>query len=288
MFSALKEARMAIKHKDYETAGLLLDGKLRPFLDDDSGAEDLAYALKIVINTVYGLTSARFPNAFRDNRNKDNIVAKRGALFMVDLKNAVQEEGFTVAHIKTDSIKVPNATPEIIDFITNFGDKYGYIFEHEADYERFCLVNDAVYVARKEGKWVAVGAQFQHPYVFKTLFTHEELVFADFCETKNVTKGTMYIDRVGTDDPSEMQHVGRTNSFVPVRHDGGILWRVDNDKKYHVSGTKGYMWIDREMAQNLHDLGELHVDMEYFETLARKAVEAIEEFIPFDEFVGDN
>ena len=44
---------------------------------------------------------------FRDNRNKDNIVAKRGALFMIDLKTCVQDRGFTVAHIKTDSIKDP-------------------------------------------------------------------------------------------------------------------------------------------------------------------------------------
>jgi hypothetical protein len=37
---------------------------------------------------VYGLTSAHFPNMFKDNRNVDNIVAKRGALFMIDLKHA--------------------------------------------------------------------------------------------------------------------------------------------------------------------------------------------------------
>ena len=45
-----------------------------------------ANALKI--NSVYGLTSASFNNAFRDPRNKDNIVAKRGALFMINLKHA--------------------------------------------------------------------------------------------------------------------------------------------------------------------------------------------------------
>ena len=61
---------------------------------DEAAAEALAYALKIVINIVYGLTSARFDNPFRDNRNKDNIVAKRGALFMIDLKHAVQDKGY--------------------------------------------------------------------------------------------------------------------------------------------------------------------------------------------------
>ena len=51
---------------------------------------------------------------------------------MIDLKNEVQKRGFTVAHVKTDSIKIPNATPEIIDFVMEFGAAYGYTFEHEA------------------------------------------------------------------------------------------------------------------------------------------------------------
>ena len=64
---------------------------------------------------------------------------------MIDLKEEVEKRGFTVAHIKTDSIKIPNATDEIIQFVMDFGKKYGYTFEHEATYERMCLMNDAVY-----------------------------------------------------------------------------------------------------------------------------------------------
>ncbi len=294
-FSELKEARMAIKHKDYERARSLLDGKLQKFLGDDSNdAEDLSYALKIVINIVYGLTSARFPNAFKDNRNKDNIVAKRGALFMIDLKHEVQAQGFTVAHIKTDSIKIPNATEEIIDFVIKFGEKYGYDFEHEGTYDWFCLINDAVYISRQVDtvgaheygaggwKWNAVGAQFQHPYVFKTLFTHEPLTFDDFCETKNVTQGTMYLNFAGTEDAKDMVHVGRTNSFVPVT-DGGTLWRIKDENKYAVTGTKGKLWITRDVATNRKDNNELHIDMSYFDELKQKAIDAITQF---DEVTG--
>lgn len=287
-FSALKEARMAIKHKDYDKARTLLDGKLDKFLGDDQDADDLAYALKIVINIVYGLTSARFPNAFRDNRNKDNIVAKRGALFMIDLKHAVQDKGFTVAHIKTDSIKIPNATQEIVDFVIEFGKKYGYDFEHEVTYDKFCLVNDAVYIAVVGDKWTAVGAQFQHPYIFKNLFTHEELEFNDFCETKNVTQGTMYLDFSGTGNLDEMVHIGRTNSFVPVL-DGGDLWRVKDGQMYAVSGSKGYRWITRDMATNRKEKDELKIDMTYFEDLKQKAVDTIMKFGEYDDvkyFIG--
>ena len=208
-FSDLKQGRIYIKHHDWEKAKTILDGALAPFIEAiENGtasftAEDLSAALKTVINSVYGLTSASFDNPFRDPRNKDNIVAKRGALFMIDLKHECQDRGWTVVHIKTDSIKLANVTPEMEEFVIEFGKKYGYSFEHEATYDRMCIVNDAVYIAKYSddekinGKhvrqWTATGTQFQIPYVFKTLFSHEPIRFSDLCETKSVTTA-LYLD----------------------------------------------------------------------------------------------
>ncbi len=252
----------------------------------NAGEDDLSYALKLIINSVYGYTSARFPNMFRDNRNKDNIVAKRGALFMIDLKHAVQEKGFSVVHIKTDSIKIPGASIDLINFICDFGKDYGYTFEEEDVYEKFCLVNDAVYIARSNSGWTAVGAQFQHPYVFKELFSHDPIEFDDLCEIKNVTKGRMYLDKIGSEKIEDMKHVGRTGSFMPVTYDGGTLWRVQDDKLYHVAGTKGYSWIDRELAEYRKGIDELFTDMSYFERLKNDAIETIEKFVEFERFVS--
>jgi Family of unknown function (DUF5906) len=288
-YSDLVDTRIAIKNRDYDRARGLLDGKIDKYLvnaeDNPVAADALSYALKIVINIVYGLTSARFDNMFRDNRNKDNIVAKRGALFMIDLKHAVQAEGFTVAHIKTDSIKIPNATPELIRFICEIGEEYGYIFEHETTYDQFVLINDAVYIARSGDSYNAVGAQFQHPYVFKTLFSQEPIVFDDLCETKNVTQGRMYLDMTGADDIKDMRHVGRTGSFMPVRYDGGKLWRVKDGKKYHVTGTKDYYWVEREVAKYRETIDELHTDMDYFEKLIDDAIKSIQQFVPYEELI---
>lgn len=213
MLKELIDARVAIKHEDWDSVSKMLDGRLIPYVEKVLAGEitsnDLALALKTAINSVYGLSSAKFPNAFKDPRNQDNLVAKRGALFMIDLKHAVQEQGFTVAHIKTDSIKIPNATPSIIQFVMDFGKKYGYNFEHEATYSKMCLVNKAVYIAKyKDGKphryklstgevvetpWTATGTQFQQPYVFKELFAKAPIKFDDLCETKNV-KTALYLD----------------------------------------------------------------------------------------------
>jgi hypothetical protein len=282
-FTALMDARLAIKRRDYNTARRLLDGKLEPYLGSDEDAEALAYALKIIINIVYGLTSASFENQFRDVRNKDNIVAKRGALFMIDLKNEVQARGYQVIHIKTDSIKIPDADPSIIEFVKKFGETAGYTFEHEATYSKFCLVNDAVYIAKTPlGQWKAVGAQFQHPYVFKTLFSHDQIVFADYCETRSVTGGAaLYLDF--GDDP---QFIGRAGSFVPVLEGtgGGKLLRGKDGVFHSAAGAKGYLWKEAITVQELGLEGD--IDQSYFRKLVDAAAKAVSGFGDLEWFTS--
>ena len=284
-FKDLLDARIAIKRGKYDDARKMLDGKLKPYLEDEKDAKALSYALKIVINIVYGLTSAKFDNPFRDTRNRDNIVAKRGALFMIDLKHFVQEKGFDAAHIKTDSIKIPNATPTIIKEVEEFGAKYGYEFEHETTYDRMALVNDAVYIARKGNDWEAVGAQFQHPYVFKKLFTKEDITFDDMVETKQVVQGAIYLDfdctpKSADTNVKDMHFIGRIGRFVPVHkgNNGGVLWRVKDDKAYAVTGTKGFEWVEAHIAEGLPPGA---IDDSYFDGLAEKAQDAIEFYGPF-------
>lgn len=256
-FNEILQARIAIKHKEFDKAKKMLNGALAKYLTDEAAAADLAQALKIAINSVYGLTSASFDHPFRDNRNKDNIVAKRGALFMVNLKHEVQRRGFTVAHIKTDSIKIPDATPEIIQFVMDYGKQYGYNFEHEATYDRMCLVNDAVYIAKyKDGKhageWTATGTQFQVPYVFKKLFSKEPIEFEDMCETKSVTSA-LYLDmNEGLPDVSELEK--ELERIVKRAKEFGVTMDL--------SGNSGDAELDplvKEIAKghNYHFIGEV-------------------------------
>ena len=291
-FEDLVKARLAIKHGDHAKAREMLDGKLSKYVDDpDISDKKLAYALKIIINSVYGWTSARFDCEFKHPRNLDNIVAKRGALFMINLKHEVQDRGFTVAHIKTDSIKIPDATPEIISFVMEYGKKYGYTFEHEDTYEKLCLVNQAVYICKsKEHKcWEPTGAQFAVPYVFKSLFSGEEFEFSDFCETKTVTKGDIYLDmnEDNGEDEHDLKFVGRAGLFTPIKEGcgGGILYRVDEDKLYAVTGTKGYRWLESEMVQLLGK--EDDIDVSYYENLCDEAIKSIEEYVSYDKLVED-
>lgn len=289
-FKDLLDARLAIKHGDHDKARTLLDGKLAKYVDDpDISDKKLSYALKIIINSVYGWTCARFDCEFRHPKNIDNIVAKRGALFMINLKKEVQKRGFTVVHIKTDSIKIANATQEIIDFVSDYGKQYGYTFEHEDTYDKMCLVNQAVYIckSRNHGEWEATGAQFAVPYVFKTLFSGEDLIFRDFCETKTVTVGDIYLDMDEglEEEEHDLRYVGRAGLFTPILpgHGGGTLYRVADEKLYAVTGTKGYRWLESETVR---DAGkEDDVDLSYYDALCDAAVASIENYVPYEKLV---
>ena len=310
-YADLVEARTAIKHKDFETAKKMLDGKLAPFLTDEQQAKDLSKALKLAQNSVYGLTSAKFKNPFRDPRNVNNIVACRGALFLVTLKNEIQSRGFTVIHCKTDSIKVVNPTEELSNFIMDYGKQYGYNFEIEHIFERICLVNNAVYVAKlaeddpeAPGQWTATGTQFQVPYVFKKLFSKEPIEFEDLCETKEVKNSAIYLDM--NEDLPEGEHdyhfIGRVGSFCPIKPGcgGADLVRTSTAKdgtvKYDsVTGTKGYRWLEAETVRLLGK--EKDIDRSYYDEMVNAAIygkgngkdrkPGISDFGDFERFVAE-
>nr|DAR13562.1 MAG TPA: DNA polymerase [Caudoviricetes sp.] len=288
-YSELKRARILIKHKELDEARKILNGALAPYLDDESNLDALAYALKIALNSTYGLTAAKFDNPLRDPRNVDNIVAKRGALFMVDLKHFVQEKGYTVAHIKTDSIKIPNADDRIISEVFEFGRRYGYIFEHEATYDRILLANDAVYIAHDKDGWHATGKQFQEPLVFKTIFSGDPLDLEDVAQTRSVTT-RMFLE-FGEDD---RKFVGRVGSFLPVvpgTPGAGRLvrenHRTDNEGNElisygDVSGCKGYRWLDYEDVQG--DWRDVYDDR-YGRQLVDAAMDQIRKWTDVDAFL---
>lgn len=299
-FSDLKRARILVKHHDFAGARKALDGRLAPYLENESNeeADALAYALKIVINIVYGMTSAKFSNPFKDPRNVDNIVAKRGALFMIDLKHAVQEKGFTVVHIKTDSIKIADATPEIIQFVNEFGEKYGYKFDHEATYSKMCLVNKSTYIAKyadgpHEGQWTATGAQFKEPFVFKTLFSKEPIVFDDLCVVKN-TKTAFYIRRGGDNGKGDLVFVGKAGQFTPVKKGSGLgegdLLQENSKYKDEASRFKAatdsqnFAWVESETIRGT-ELEE-HVDYEFFRKKVDAAVADIGQYGDFEWFIS--
>ena len=313
-FTDILDARIAIKHKDFDTAKTMLNGRLAKYLDDPSTAKDLAQALKIAINSVYGLTASNFDTPFRDIRNKNNIVALRGALFMRTLQDEVESRGYKIVAIKTDSIKIADSDNDIVDFCINFAKKYGYTFEHEATYDRMCQINDADYIAKyKEpswcidtygyipgdnekhsGEWTATGKQFQIPYVFKTLFSKEPIEFKDMCETKEV-KTALYLDT--NENLPEGEHnyhfIGKVGNFCPIKPGcgGGELLREGTDKEGNVkyssaTGAKGYRWLESEMVQMLGK--EKDIDLSYYNKLVDDAKDTISEYGDFEWFVSDD
>lgn len=295
----LMDARIFIKHGDYEDAKKLFNGALAPYLTDEKAAKNLSKALKTALNSAYGLTSASFQNAMKDSRNINNIVALRGALVMKQLQDTVESMGFTVIHIKTDSIKIANPTDELLDYIDNYGKEYGYTYEVEHTWEKICLVNKAVFIGRHDtddpdyisnpdksnkdfpNRWEAVGTQFQIPYVFKSLFSHEKIDFYDMCETINVMSGSLHLIYKGKVERDIF--VGRVGLFCPMKvHGGQLIVRRDDGRVAAPAGTKDYIWMETETVQdrNLED----DINLDYYKSKCDEAIETISQFGDFNTF----
>lgn len=299
----LMNARIYIKHKEYSKAKKLFHGALAPYLNNEKEAKALSKALKLALNSAYGLTSASFSNPFKDPRNINNIVALRGALVMKTLQDEVEARGFTVVHIKTDSIKIADPTNDILEFIDEFGKRYGYEYEVEHTWCKLCLVNSAVFIGRHDlddpdfvsdpegsekdypDRWDAVGTQFQVPYVFKSLFSHQEIDFKDVCQTISVKEGTLHLISKG-EDGSEVDHfVGRVGRFCPMKEHGAELYRIKDGKRYAAAGTKGYLWAESNDVKERHL--EEFIDHSYYRRLCDEAVDTISQFGDFDIYVKE-
>jgi hypothetical protein len=209
-----------------------------------------------------------------------------------------------------------------------------------------CLVNDAVYIAKykdadecnsmygyipgdnkkKGGKWTATGAQFQIPYVFKKLFSREEITFNDMCETKSVSS-SLYLDlNEELPDVSEYEKefqkaesdykkgllsdisfetlcqelnlsiekghsyhfIGKVGQFCPIKVGcgGGLLMREKNGKYYAATGSKGYRWLESEIVRELNK--EDDIDRSYYDHLVDEAVDTISKYGDFEWFVSDD
>jgi hypothetical protein len=81
-----------------------------------------------------------------------------------------------------------------------------------------------------------------------------------------------------------LKFIGKTGLFVPVMEgqNGGVLYRVQDDKHYAVSGTKGYLWMEADMAL----ARGADIDVSYFESLVADAEKTIGKFGDFDRFVS--
>lgn len=267
-YKELRDLRVAIKHHDLETAKTMMGGSLAKYLTSEEEADALAQAAKLILNSTYGFCSANFDNPFLDSRDKNNTVALKGALLMRTLQDEVQKRGFTVAHIKTDSIKIPDATPEIVQYCIDFVKPYGYVLEFEALIEKMCLVNGSTYIAKfatvekcqemygcipgdnkkHSGEWTATAKQFQVPYVFKTLFSKKPIVFEDLCETFE-TKTALYLDK--NEDLPDVSEFQKKLDKLEDKYKKGLI----SDTTLEREGLA--LKKELEKGHNLHFVGKV-------------------------------
>ena len=94
----------------------------------------------------------------------------------------------------------------------------------------------------------------------------------------------MYIDpdwdrAMALHNKETMRFVGKTGQFVPVVEGtpmAGMLLREHEGKFYSVAGTKGYVWLEADRAEE--HLGTDKVDIKYFHDMCDDALKTIAAF----------
>lgn len=278
VYADLVYARKACKHQSYEEMdGNVFKDAIKELVDSGQiTLKAMAKSLKIPINAVYGESSAKFDNPFKDPRNIDNIVAKRGALMIATLYDECVDAGYHPVHVKTDSIKLPNFTTEMEEFVLDFGKKYGYDFEMEEFYSVFLLKDGAQYVAFNtiSNQWESRGTLF-NDYVMKALFSGDPYEPRDFAVNHKSESGPIFLGD---------KFVGKNVNLAAVKDGFDAFVHRENGTEAYVTGTKGYRWIEFEELMT-HEDWQDELDMSYYDSLAEKAKKAIEKYIPYEAFL---
>lgn len=274
-YKSLLDVRLSLKHNEIDILNTVFDGKLKQFVSDPNMFKPINTALKIVINSVYGMTSAKFDNKFKHKDNVDNVVAKRGALFMIDLRFYMEEKDYEVIHIKTDSIKIANFDDRAKKLIDDFGNlpKYNYKFEHEDTYSRMALINNAVYIAQsaRDGHWSRIGTEFRHEYSFKKIWSKEDIIPEDFYIVKQ-SIGHIYLgDRF----------IGKVGSIYASLTGDEAKYTKDGESFNYLSETKGFLFRPTDEFK-LTD-----VDMSFYDARALAGLKKIAKVGDVNQMVDD-
>ena len=89
------------------------------------------------------------------------------------------------------------------------------------------------------------------------------------------------------DDGHDLKFVGRVGQFCPILpgHGGGVLYRVNDGKKYAAPGSTGFRWLESE---TIKDANEDVIDIGYYAKLVDDAVDSISNFGDFEWFASDD
>jgi len=107
------------------------------------------------------------------------------------------------------------------------------------------------------------------------------------CETKSV-ETALYLDMNEglPEDSHNYKFVGKVGQFTPIISGagGGELMREKNGKYSYATGSKDWRWLESGVVKELHMEDKINKD--YYRKLCDAAIDKINEFGDFEEFVN--
>ena len=85
-----------------------------------------------------------------------------------------------------------------------------------------------------------------------------------------------------------MIFIGRVGLFCPIKpgNDGGILYRVYENKNYAAPGSTGFRWLESDVVKT-NGL-ENCIDKNYYDILVNDAIDAISKYGDYEWFISDS
>lgn len=195
-FKEIVDTRLAIKHKDFDFARKAMGGALEKYLKDESVAKDLSNTLKTVINSVYGLTSARFKTHSEIRTLTILSLSVEPYLWLI-LNMLYRLEGLPSLILRLTGLRYQTQHPRSYNLllitvrcmVTHLNTRLHTIV--------YVWLTTLFILLVTMSQVVVNGPRLVHSLqclmYSKKLFSGEDIVFNDLCETKAVTTA-LYLD----------------------------------------------------------------------------------------------
>lgn len=267
IYKQIVDRRLEVKHKDQE----------------------LQLALKLVINSCYGLLNNQYSLLYNPKASKS--VCIYGQIILYDLCQRLAGIGCKLVNINTDGVAFTTSNNEYKRIWRQWEEDYGFVLEEDT-FDLFIQKDVNNYIGVKDGKIKCKGGDLCR-YHGDAWFKNNNTRIVDIAVVNKLVHGTDVITTIqehlgeprlfqiilqaggtyrGTYDADGNQY-NKINRVFPVREGGVTLYkkRMDNGL-VRFPDTPEHMWIWNDACDKIPDFRK-KVDINFYYTLINKVLE---------------
>lgn len=258
-------------------------------LDIKHSDKTLSSALKLVINSIYGLLRSDY--SLLKNKMGATSVCIYGQIILYDLCKRLSSS-CQIVNINTDGVGFITDTEDYIAIWKEWEEDYGFVLELD-EFEKFIQKDVNNYIAVDTGGNVIAKGGDVGRYTYENVFKNNSTRIVDIATGEYLLNGTAVLDTIlnnldkpvlfqkvlqaggtylGTYDANDNKYQ-KVNRVFPVKRNGVKLYkkRVDGGKVMFPDSPEEMLVWNHEL-DDLEDFNKL-IDINYYYTLINKVIE---------------